>query len=45
MAKSINMDTISMTHGAHDQEILLASGAKTLCHNLVELLNWIKKNG
>lgn len=45
MAKSIGMDAIGMTYGAHGHEILQASGAKALCHNLLEFLNWIKKNG
>ena len=45
MAKAIDMDSVGMTHGAHESEILLASGAKALCHDLTELLNWIKSNG
>ena len=45
MAKAINMDSVGMTHGAHESEVLLASGAKALCHSLNDLLNWIKKNG
>ena len=45
MAKSIDMDAVGMTHGAHESSILLASGAKALCHDLNELLDWIKKNG
>ena len=45
MARSIGMDSIGMTHGAHANEILLASGAKALCHDLNELLGWIKDNG
>jgi phosphoglycolate phosphatase len=45
MAKAINMDSVGMTHGAHESEILVASGAKTLCHDLNDLLEWIKTNG
>jgi phosphoglycolate phosphatase len=45
MAKAINMDSVGMTHGAHEREILMASGAKSLCHSLTDLLHWIKKNG
>jgi len=45
MARNINMDSIGMTHGAHDSKILMASGAKALCHDLNDLLDWIKKNG
>ena len=45
MARNINMDSIGMTHGAHDSKILMASGAKALCHDLTDLLDWIKKNG
>lgn len=45
MAKNINMDSIGMTHGAHESKILTASGAKALCHDLTDLLDWIKKNG
>jgi phosphoglycolate phosphatase len=45
MARNINMDAVGMTHGAHEGSILLASGAKVLCHDLNELLDWIKQNG
>jgi phosphoglycolate phosphatase len=45
MARSIDMDSIGMTHGAHNEEILLALGAKALCQDLNELLGWIKNNG
>ncbi len=45
MAKNINMDSIGMTHGAHESKLLTASGAKALCHDLNDLLDWIKKNG
>lgn len=45
MAKAVSMDSIGMTHGAHDSDVLLASGAKALCASLNDLLDWIKKNG
>lgn len=45
MAAAIGMDSIGMSHGAHADEILLASGAKALCRDLPELLSWIKRNG
>lgn len=45
MARNIKMDAVGMTHGAHESKILLASGAKALCHDLNDLLEWIKKNG
>jgi phosphoglycolate phosphatase len=45
MARNIQMDAVGMTHGAHESSILLASGAKALCHDLNELLEWIKQNG
>jgi phosphoglycolate phosphatase len=45
MAKNIKMDAVGMTHGAHERSILLASGAKALCHNLNDLLEWITQNG
>ncbi len=45
MAKAINMDSVGMTHGAHESKILQASGAKALCHDLTDLLDWIKENG
>jgi phosphoglycolate phosphatase len=45
MAKNIKMDAVGMTHGAHESSVLLASGAKALCHDLNELLDWIKANG
>ena len=42
--KNIDMDAVGMTHGAHESSILLASGAKALCHDLNELLDWIKQS-
>jgi len=45
MARAINMDAVGMTHGAHESDILLASGAKALCQDLNVLLDWIKENG
>ncbi len=45
MAKAISMDAVGMTHGAHESDILLASGAKALCQDLNVLLDWIKENG
>lgn len=45
MAKNIDMDSIGLTHGAHESKLLTASGAKALCHDLTDLLDWIKKNG
>lgn len=45
MAKAINIDSVGMTHGAHESEVLVASGAKFLCHSLNDLLDWIKRNG
>lgn len=45
MAKEIKMDSVGMTHGAHSNKILLASGAKALCHDLNHLLKWIETNG
>lgn len=45
MARAIDMDSVGMTHGAHEGGILLSSGAKALCHDLNDLLDWIKVNG
>ncbi|OUS41416.1 hypothetical protein A9R00_01040 [Oleispira antarctica] len=45
MAKAIDMDAVGMTHGAHESDILLASGASALCQDLNVLLDWIKENG
>jgi len=45
MALAIDMDSIGMSHGAHDDEILLKYKPRALCHSLQDLLNWIKANG
>ena len=45
MALAINMDSIGMSHGAHDDEVLLACKPRALCHSLQDLLSWIKTNG
>jgi len=45
MALAINMDSIGMSHGAHDDEVLLSCKPQALCHSLQDLLNWIKTNG
>jgi len=45
MARSIGMDSIGMSHGAHDDDVLLACGPRALCHSIQELNQWIKDNG
>lgn len=45
MARVIGMDSIGMSHGAHDDDVLMACEPRALCHSLQDLLNWIKANG
>ena len=41
MARAAGVDSVAMGHGAHEDEVLLASGPKVLCHSITELENWI----
>lgn len=45
MAAAIGMDTVAMSHGAHDDEVLRACGPKTICHSIAELKAWITQYG
>lgn len=45
MAQTIGMDSVGMTHGAHDESDLLACSPLALCNNIKELGNWIDGNG
>lgn len=45
MANALNMDSIAMSHGAHDNDVLRHCQPKALCHSITELNQWIKQNG
>lgn len=45
MAAALGMDSVAMSHGAHDDAVLLACGPQALCHNIEELNQWIKQYG
>ena len=45
MAAAIGMDSIGMSHGAHDEARLRACGPQVICHSISELLDWIGING
>jgi len=45
MAAAIGMDTVAMSHGAHDDAALKACGPKTICHSIAELKAWITQYG
>lgn len=45
MANNLGMDSIAMSHGAHDNDVLLSCQPKALCHSITELNKWIQQNG
>ena len=45
MANAIGMDSVAMSHGAHDEAVLLACRPKAICHSINELSEWIKQYG
>ncbi|MEK9712188.1 MAG: HAD-IA family hydrolase [Thalassolituus sp.] len=45
MARNIGMDTIGMSHGAHEEDRLCACGALAICHSIQQLKDWIEHNG
>jgi len=45
MARAMGMDSIGMSHGAHEEDRLRACGALDICHSIHELSNWIENNG
>jgi len=45
MANAAGMDSVAMSHGAHDKGALLACRPKVICHSIQELSNWIENNG
>lgn len=45
MANAMGMDSVAMSHGAHDDEVLLARQPRALCHSITELQQWIKQYG
>lgn len=45
MAQALGMDSVAMSHGAHDQVRLLSCGPRTICHSISELIDWIETHG
>jgi len=45
MAKAIGMDSVGMSHGAHDESVLLACGPRAICHSIQERELWIGTHG
>lgn len=45
MAREIGMHSVGMSHGAHDDDVLLGCKPQALCHSIEELNLWIKTNG
>jgi phosphoglycolate phosphatase len=41
MANNAGADCLAISHGAHDQETLLACKPQALVHNLFEVENWL----
>lgn len=45
MARAAGVATIAMSHGAHDDERLLACKPLELCHSIADLEQWLSNNG
>jgi phosphoglycolate phosphatase len=45
MASALNIDSVAMSHGAHDRSVLLDCQPRAMCHSITELNQWIKQNG
>jgi len=45
MARALGMDSVAMSHGAHEEKRLSACGPQTICHSIAELTQWIEING
>lgn len=45
MAMAAGVDSIAMSHGAHEEDVLKACGPQAICHSIAELENWIEING
>ena len=45
MANAAGMDSVAMSHGAHDEAVLLACRPKAICHSISELSDWIEQYG
>ena len=43
MAANAKVDAVGVSYGAHDQQRLIACGAKTILHSLTELIDWLEK--
>jgi phosphoglycolate phosphatase len=45
MAKAIGMNSVGMSHGAHDESVLLTCEPRAICHSIQELEHWISTHG
>lgn len=45
MATAAGVDSVAMSHGAHEEDVLQACGPQAICHSIAELENWIEING
>ena len=41
MANAAGIDCVAMSHGAHDEDLLLSSNPKALLHSIAELQQWL----
>ncbi len=45
MANAAGMHSIAMSHGAHNEQVLLACRPQAICHSIHELNQWIHTHG
>lgn len=45
MAAAVGVDSVAMSHGAHEEDVLQACGPLAICHSISELETWIEING
>lgn len=45
MASAAGVDSIAMSHGAHEEHVLQACGPQAICHSITELETWIETHG
>lgn len=45
MAVAAGIDSVAMSHGAHEEDVLQACGPLAICHSISELETWIEING
>lgn len=45
MANAASMPSVAMSHGAHNEQVLMACRPQVLCHSIHELNQWIQTHG